>query len=197
MNTSNQFILLGLGNKGEYYKYTRHNIGFILINLIKKFYKLTEFKEKNKMIFSSGIIKNKKFFLCKENSFINLTGQITKNFLKQHNVKNYLLIIIHDDLKLKIKKIKIKKRENSSSHNGLKNINEHIKNQYLQLKIGIGEPISNINDYVLKPFKKKECYHLTILFQKLLHILPLIIEGKAELFLNRINEIKTKNYNAL
>lgn len=192
-NIKNKIMLLGLGNTGQSYQYTRHNIGFQIIDIIRRFYKLPLFIEKNKMMFSYGSIKNRFLFICKEKNFINLTGKISKNFLINKEVDIENLIIIHDDLKLKLRKIKIKKSEKSSGHNGIKNLNKYIGNKYIHLKIGIDEPKNNSKEYVLKPFKKQECYHLTIIVQKLLHILPILMEKNFSLFLNRINEVRTKN----
>jgi len=192
----NKLILIGLGNKGEEHRFHRHNIGFVIIDAIQVSYKFSEFKEKNKMLISEGYIGGKKVFLCKPKSFINSSGLIIKNTLSYLNIKSVKIIIFHDDLRIKFRKVRIKENGESGGHNGIKDINSHVTQDYLKVKIGIGEPHNHneIKSYVLKSFPKKQCYELSIIIQKILRYIPLIADDDTNIFINRINEFRTKIY---
>ena len=151
-------LLVGLGNPGKKYKNSRHNIGYMAIDMIiKKF----DLNEKNKNRFGEcyeGKISNKKIFTLKPKEFINLSGISIKKIMNFYKININNLFVIHDDVDLPLGKIKVKVGGGNAGHNGLKNIDGLIGKNYKRIRIGIDRPLNNknINKFVLQNFKKEE-----------------------------------------
>ena len=129
------YLIVGLGNPGEKYKNTRHNIGFMVVNSIINSINPTPI---NKPQFRGELYKKNNLFLLKPQTFMNLSGEsllIVKNYFKIENI-----IVIHDDLDLAYGVIKIKKGGGNGGHNGLKSIDKLIGNDYIRVRIGISKP---------------------------------------------------------
>jgi len=151
-------LLVGLGNPGKKYKNSRHNIGYMAIDMIiKKF----DLNEKNKNKFGEcyeGKILNKRIFTLKPKEFINLSGISIKKIMNFYKININNLFVIHDDVDLPLGKIKVKVGGGNAGHNGLKSIDGLIGKNYKRIRIGIDRPLNNknINKFVLQNFKKEE-----------------------------------------
>lgn len=159
------FLIVGLGNPGTKYEKSRHNIGFMVVDEIinNLFPSLITKKE-----FKGLLYKDKNLLLLKPTTFMNLSGlsvAAVKNFFKIENDK---IVVIHDDIDLCFGAIKFKKDGGNGGHNGLKSIDEHIKNDYIRVRIGIGKPKdkSQIASYVLSDFSKEEKRYLKDIIKK-------------------------------
>lgn len=159
------FLIVGLGNPGTKYENSRHNIGFMVVDEIinNLFPSLITKKE-----FKGLLYKDKNLLLLKPTTFMNLSGlsvSAVKNFFKIENDK---IVVIHDDIDLCFGAIRFKKDGGNGGHNGLKSIDEHIKNDYIRVRIGIGKPKdkSQIASYVLSDFSKEEKRYLKDIIKK-------------------------------
>jgi len=159
------FLIVGLGNPGTKYENSRHNIGFLVVDEIinNLFPSLITKKE-----FKGLLYKDKNLLLLKPTTFMNLSGlsvAAVKNFFKIENDK---IVVIHDDIDLCFGAIRFKKDGGNGGHNGLKSIDEHIKNDYIRVRIGIGKPKdkSQIASYVLSDFSKEEKRYLKDIIKK-------------------------------
>jgi PTH1 family peptidyl-tRNA hydrolase len=149
-------LIVGLGNIGKEYENTRHNIGFIAIDKVLS--NLDKYTTINKPIFKGQLFKSGDFLFLKPSTYMNLSGEsvgVVKNFYK---IENNNIIVIHDDLDLKLGALRFKKGGGNAGHNGLKSIDSHIGNDYNRFRIGIGRPEGEIKvvDYVLGKFKEEE-----------------------------------------
>ena len=147
-------LVVGLGNPGEKYKLNRHNIGFLAIDYLINEFETFEISSKFKGI----LFKCNNFLFLKPTTFMNLSGEsvvLVKNFYK---IANGNIIVIHDDLDLKLGALKFKRGGSSGGHNGLKSIDKYIGNDYYRIRIGIGRPErkEEVIDYVLSDFNKDE-----------------------------------------
>ncbi len=152
-------LIVGLGNKGEEYEKTRHNIGFEFINF---------FSEKNKFLMNNknklanwGIktIKGKKVILSKPLTYMNLSGEAVIFFKKKYKIELNNILIIHDDIDLPLFKIKIKKGGGSAGHKGIVSIIEKLKgDDFPRVRIGVGKPEvkTRVSEYVLSKFTDEE-----------------------------------------
>lgn len=149
------FLIAGLGNPGDKYKNTRHNIGFLVIDEIAK--NLTT-SIINKSHFQTELVKTSDKFLAKPQTFMNQSGQSIISIAQYYDIENENIIIIHDDLDLPFATVKFKLGGGHGGHNGLKSIDSHIGQDYIRVRIGIGKPNdkSQISDYVLSNFSKEE-----------------------------------------
>jgi len=149
-------LIVGLGNIGNEYKNTRHNIGFIAID---KLLSNLNFTTINKPIFKGEVFKSGEYFLLKPSTYMNNSGESVEAVKNFYKIDNSDIIVIHDDLDLKLGSLKFKKGGGNAGHNGLKSIDKHIGNDYHRIRIGIGRPENRdipIIDYVLGKFKKEE-----------------------------------------
>ena len=156
----NNYLIVGLGNPGEKYKNTRHNIGFLVVEEILNRFEIIK-KEYSNFFLSERFFINKekrvKAYLMQPLTFMNNSGIAVKNFFDNYN--SVELIVVHDDIDLKTGKIRVKKKSGHGGHNGIKSIINEIKsNDFYRVKIGIGRPENkeDIPQYVLSDFSKKE-----------------------------------------
>ncbi len=134
------YLIVGLGNPEEDYSNTRHNMGFDTINKISKEYNIEINKKKFKGIYGTGIIENEKTILLKPQTYMNLSGESIKEIVDFYKIENDKIIIIYDDMDIDLGKIKIRKKGNAGSHNGMKSVIQNIGTEFPRIRIGIGKP---------------------------------------------------------
>lgn len=143
-------LIAGLGNIGKEYENTRHNVGFMLIDLLLNdggYSNVTSTK------FQGELYKKGSLLLLKPHTFMNLSGQ-SLQAVSQFYKPNHI-IVIHDDLDLKFGCVKFKKGGSSGGHNGIKSIDTLIGNDYDRVRIGIGRE-KNVTSYVLGDFSSEQ-----------------------------------------
>jgi PTH1 family peptidyl-tRNA hydrolase len=155
-------IIAGLGNPGNEYKHNRHNIGFMFIDNILSRYADVNIKVKFNAETAKIKIDNHDIVLIKPQSYMNNSGKVVRQVTDFYKVKANNVIIAHDELDLKFTEVKTKFAGGSAGHNGLKDIDNHIGNEYHRIRIGISHPRniegSNIDvaSYVLQDFTAHE-----------------------------------------
>lgn len=181
-------LITGLGNIGEEYKNTRHNIGFMVLDALAKTYEFPEWKEKNKYLYSKKVINGKEIILQKPTTYMNLSGEAIQSITSLYKILPEDIIVIHDDLDIKIGEMRTKQGGGNGGHNGLKNIDSHIGTNYYRIRIGISHPRDvnpkqDVASYVLSKFNKEEK-------EKIDEIIK-IIEENFESILNKdFNKLK-------
>ena len=186
------WLICGLGNPGKKYLHTRHNIGFdILDSLVKKYSLNLIKKDKLKEIYK-GNINSIECILCKPLVFINKSGIIVKKVSKFYQIPNNKILIIHDDLDLKLSKVKVKIGGGNGGHNGLLDIDKNIGKDYKRLRFGIGHPGDKnlVSSYVLKKFIKEDREIVNQIIELISINFTLIFDNES-LFLTKISS-KTK-----
>lgn len=151
-------LIVGLGNPGTKYEMTRHNLGFLVIDELAKDQKI-EFKKAER--FEAKIAKfeteNGTVFLLKPQTFMNLSGRSIRKCIDFYKIKVSSILVVVDDAHLDFGESKLKPKGGSAGHQGLKNIEGHIGQNYARLKMGIGEPKRGLlESYVLEKFNAKE-----------------------------------------
>lgn len=151
------WLIVGLGNPGDKYVDTRHNIGFTVIDLLAHSCSIQLISRTRHCIQGRGSIEDKDVILIKPLTFMNLSGIAVQETMKKYeDITNVL--VIHDDLDLPPGTIKIRKTGSSGGHRGIDSIIERLGSKdFIRLKIGIGRSMRiSPEDYVLRPFYKKE-----------------------------------------
>lgn len=153
------YLISGLGNPGDKYKYTRHNIGFLVIDKITKNLSTTNINNSN---FQAIVQKNFSNLYVKPQTFMNLSGESIFSIVEYYNIPNENIIIVHDDLDLLFGTVKFKVGGGHGGHNGLRSIDSHIGKDYIRIRVGISKPENkaNVADYVLSNFSKEEFLQL-------------------------------------
>ena len=123
------FLIVGLGNPEKEYSNTRHNVGFDVINELAKKYEIQVNKTKFEALYGMGNIERKKVILLKPQMYMNLSGIPVKKFKDFFKIENDKIIVIHDDIDVKLGKIKIRKTGGSGTHNGMKSILKELANK--------------------------------------------------------------------
>jgi len=137
----NKVLIVGLGNPGNEYDNTRHNIGFEILDVFASFLKV-HFEPSRLAFTAEGKIKNKTYFLVKPTTFMNLSGKAVNYYLQQEKIALNNLLVVTDDVALPAGTIRIRAKGSDGGHNGLKNIQEILgSGNYPRLRFGIG------NDY--------------------------------------------------
>jgi len=149
-------IIVGLGNPGEKYKNTRHNVGFQVINEFARENDFPEFKLSKR--YNSLISEKENIVLVKPQTFMNESGKAVKALLK--NTMKTVLVVIHDDIDLPLGKIRISKNRGAAGHKGVESIIKEIGTKdFTRFRIGISpktEKPKNVEKYVLQKFDKEE-----------------------------------------
>ncbi|MBP9829223.1 MAG: aminoacyl-tRNA hydrolase [Proteobacteria bacterium] len=162
-------LCVGLGNPGQQYLMTRHNIGFMVVDAVSLNYNFPIFRKKFQSEFSERKIRDVNIGLIKPQTFMNLSGVSVQSAMAFYKLKPEQIIVIHDDLDLIPGQIKVKFGGGSGGHNGLKSIDQAIGNGYWRLRLGIGHPGVKhlVAPHVLSPFLPADHEWLKILLQKI------------------------------
>ena len=154
-------LIVGLGNPGKDYEWSRHNLGFMLIDKLASDEGIVVGRRECSSLVGRGQIEGVRTKLAKPQTFMNLSGHAVSCLLAKVNSESPLkqLIVISDDLALPLGKIRIRERGTAGGHNGLKSIIAAIgTTEFLRLRIGIQpeHPISDSKRFVLDTFSKSE-----------------------------------------
>jgi PTH1 family peptidyl-tRNA hydrolase len=177
------YLIAGLGNPGKKYAYTRHNIGFLVIDEIAKNQNTSNINNTN---FKAEVLKYSNTLLVKPQTFMNLSGESIINIADYYNIVNENIIVIHDDLDLPFGAVKFKIGGGHGGHNGLKSIDANIDKDYIRVRIGIGKPSDkkDVANYVLNDFSKDE-------LNQLKDIITHVISAIEEIQNNTLESVKS------
>lgn len=153
-----KYLIVGLGNKGDEYTETRHNIGFKIADRIAEILECP-FKTANFGWIAEGKHKGKKAFILKPDTYMNLSGKAVRFWIQKENIPIENLLVITDDLTLPFGTLRMKMKGSHAGHNGLKNIQELLQTEnYPRLRFGISAEFSQgkQTDYVLGNWTEEE-----------------------------------------
>ena len=152
-------VIVGLGNPGTKYELTRHNVGFLVLDLFAKKYNLKFHASKFDYYYSEGLLSSSDYFLVKPTTFMNLSGTAVLNFLNEYQLHPEDLLVIADDVNLSFGHIRLRKSGSDGGHNGIKSIIYHLQSDTFQrLRFGIGSEFDkgDMANFVLSKFNQDE-----------------------------------------
>ena len=171
-----RYLLVGLGNPGKQYTYTRHNIGFYVIDAFAKLYDVT-FEKKDKA--SLGILKttDKVVYIIKPTTFVNNSGEAVKHYMNYFEIDINNILVVVDDINLDFNIIRFREKGSSGGHNGLKDIEQYLGQGYARIRYGVGHdfPYGQQSEYVLRQFTLEEIKSIN-------DTLPVVINKIQEFF---------------
>jgi PTH1 family peptidyl-tRNA hydrolase len=153
-----KFLIVGLGNIGDKYTNTRHNIGFKILEEVAEEQKVTFETEKLGDV-ATFRFKGRTFILLKPNTFMNLSGKALKYWMQKEKIAIDNVLVVTDDLNIDFGTIRVKAKGSDGGHNGLKDIQERLgTNKYPRFRFGVGSNYSKGRqvDYVLGEWSKEE-----------------------------------------
>ncbi len=156
-------LLIGLGNPGEKFVNTRHNLGFDFLDYLYKLGNFSPWQEKKRLqsLVSRGLLFDKEVILAKPQTFMNNSGEAVVKLLRFYKVPLSCIWVVHDDIDLLLGSFKIVKNRGAAGHNGVKSIIQSLNNKnFVRFRIGI-KPKKfpknyNRKVFVLEKFTKKE-----------------------------------------
>ena len=157
-NTTMKYLIVGLGNIGNEYDGTRHNIGFRVVDALAEAQGAT-FQDKRYGFVCKTRVKNAELLLLKPSTYMNLSGNAVRYWMQQEKIPVENVLIIVDDLSLPVGAIRMKQNGSDAGHNGLKHIAQMLSTQnYNRLKFGIGNdfPRGGQVDFVLGKFSSED-----------------------------------------
>ncbi|WP_375319314.1 aminoacyl-tRNA hydrolase [Candidatus Tisiphia endosymbiont of Oplodontha viridula] len=178
-------LVVGLGNTGKEYQNTRHNVGFIAIDYLSEYYKISwNTKVKFHAELAQGTIEGHKLLLAKPLTYMNLSGKAVQAICSYYNIKPPNIFVLHDDIDLETGRIKYKLAGGSGGHNGLKSLDQCVGNDYHRIRIGVGRPVANgdVSDYVLAAFSKEEYKIIVNSIEVIINNFHLLLSGEMEEF---------------
>jgi len=156
--TMKKYLIVGLGNIGNEYYDTRHNIGFKILDEIAKSNDIS-FKNEKLGAITNFKFKGRSFILLKPSTYMNLSGKAVKYWLTKEKIPLENILIICDDLNIPFGKVRVKPKGSAGGHNGLKSINEVLNTQqYPRFRFGIGDAFGKGKqvNYVLGKWSDEE-----------------------------------------
>jgi len=153
------FLIVGLGNPGSEYAYTRHNLGFMLIDKLALAAGITVKRRECQSLVGMGKIADQRVMLVKPQTFMNLSGEAVSCLHRKSETEGGPVIVISDDLALPFGAIRLRERGSAGGHNGLKSIIGTLgTNEFIRLRIGIQpeHPLSDARKFVLSEFSGTE-----------------------------------------
>lgn len=181
MAVDNSWLIVGLGNPGAAYEKTRHNLGFMLVDLLAREAQTQVKRDECRSLIGRAEIGREIAELAKPQTFMNVSGEAVSCLLAKPGRSVEKLIVISDDLALPFGKLRLRPKGSHGGHNGLRSIIDCLRtSDFIRLRIGIlpEHPISNTKNFVLERFSKGEAGEVEkVLEQSADAIRAIIIDG--------------------
>ena len=151
-----EWLVVGLGNPGPKYEWTRHNMGFLVIDELAEREKIPVQKLKYRALTNTALIGGRSVLLMKPTTYMNLSGEAVGEAARFYKIPPQRVLVISDDVALPQGKLRIRRSGSAGGHNGLKNIISHLgSDQFPRIKVGVGgkpHPDHDMADWVLGKF---------------------------------------------
>ena len=192
MGTGNvDYIIVGLGNPGGEYEATRHNAGFIVIDMLAEECLCAVTKLKFKSLYGTAQIGDKKCILMKPQTYMNNSGEAVRDAAAFYKIPAERIIVVSDDISLDVGKLRIKRKGSDGGHNGLKSIIYQLQSDnFARIKMGVGKkphPEYDLAAWVLSRFKNDEVESLKSAAKNACDAIKLIVGEKIDMAMNKFN----------
>ena len=185
-----KFLIVGLGNPGNEYAHTRHNIGFDVVNAFVVKHEST-FKTERLAYVSEVKWKGKKFICICPTTYMNLSGKAVKYWMDKESIPLENVLVIVDEVALPLNKLRLRPSGSDGGHNGLKSIHESLgTTQYPRLRFGIGNayPKGMQADYVLGKWNKEEEPVVWLKIDKAVEVIEIFVVAGVTTAMNQVND---------
>lgn len=185
-----EFIFVGLGNPGEKYANTRHNIGYIAIRAFAQ-QMGWQFKEEKRYeaLVAKGVAAGHDVHLLLPLTYMNLSGRAVRKYLDFFKLDPTSLVVVVDEIALPFGQLRLKAMGSAGGHNGLKSVEAYLgTTAYMRLRMGIGHPGEKIlSNYVLDPFSPEELKELESFVNQSVEVLQRLFREEAAQVMNTVN----------
>lgn len=188
-NQSIEFLVVGLGNPGTKYTITRHNAGFLTIDLFAQENNFKIDKLKFHALIADKKINGHRCIFMKPQTFMNLSGDAVAECAAFYKIPAENIIVMFDDISAEIGNLRIKRKGSAGGHNGIKSIIARTGSQdFPRIKIGVGgkpHPDYDLADWVMKPFTNDELKTLREASLNACKAVELMLDGKIDEAMNK------------
>jgi len=171
-------LVLGLGNPGKKYYFSRHNLGYQVVDKLARDYNIALREEGLLVQWGIGKLQEKEFILAKPMTFMNLSGEAAHYLKEKLKIYPEEILVVHDDMDLPFGRLKLVQGGGSGGHKGVASIIDRLGTEQIpRLKVGIGKPIDGDGvSYVLSEFSKEEMEVLPQIIEKAKMAIELILK---------------------
>lgn len=183
-------MIAGLGNPGSRYANTRHNIGFLVLDVLASRRRIPWRERKGFVTIGSQAWRGTRILLVKPQTYMNRSGRAVAAMLEEARATAESLVVVHDDMDLSFEAMKLKRGGGSGGHRGVESILEELgSDRFLRVKMGIGRPAAEqeSEDYVLGAFSAEEAARLQALLVRGADALECVIEQGVDRAMNLFN----------
>lgn len=183
-------LIVGLGNPGPRYELTRHNIGFMVADLVADIIQADFRVSKHRSLVAEGKWEGEKILVVKPQTYMNLSGEAVLSLLNWYKLRPKDIVIIYDDLDLEVGRLRIREKGSAGGQKGMANIIKLLgTEEIVRLRLGIGKPPLGweVVDYVLSTFSDEEWDILKGLLPKAAQAALLLTKDKLDQAMNQYN----------
>ena len=187
------YLIVGLGNPGDKYTFTRHNAGFLAIDQIAKRHNIPLSSTGHNAVFGKGKICGKDVILAQPQTFMNASGIAVKQLMNFFHISLDELVVIYDDMDIDVGSLRIRLNGSAGTHNGMKSIIiDYLKTEnFKRVRVGIGRPAHhNIIDFVLSNFTEDEMPLLADSLKSAADAIDVMMSRGADVAMNQFNKKK-------
>lgn len=187
------YLIVGLGNPGDKYRYTKHNVGFMVLDYFASAHNISINKIKHKAVLGEGAIGQEKVILAKPQTYMNLSGESVQELMHWYKEDISRLIVVYDDVDLDVGRIRIRPEGSSGTHNGMKSIIYLLNtDKFPRVRVGIGKQpdYMDLADYVMSRFTDEEIPLMEEAVKKAALALEEIIKNDVATAMNKYNREK-------
>lgn len=186
-----EFVIVGLGNPGAKYETTRHNTGFMFMDVLADKYDVKLKKIQFKAVTGQTEINGHKCLLVKPQTFMNNSGESVREIVSFYKIPPEKIIVVFDDISLPCGKLRIRRKGSDGGHNGIKSIIYQINSDaFPRIKLGVGEkphPDYDLADWVLSSFKKDEIILMREACEKSVSAVEFMVDGNIDKAMSNFN----------
>ena len=186
-----EFMVVGLGNPDRKYTLTRHNSGFLCVDMLSQKLNFRVDKLKFKSLIADTTINGHRCIIMKPQTYMNNSGEAVRECANFYKIKPENIIVIYDDISLDVGKLRIRRKGTDGGHNGIKSIIYHLNSdQFPRIKVGCGKkphPDYNLADWVLSEFKKDEQKALEPALENACKSIELLLDNQIDKAMNLYN----------
>lgn len=181
---SPEFLIVGLGNPGRKYEFTRHNAGFMCLDLLSMNENVRINRLRFKSLLGEACLGGRRCLLLKPQTFMNNSGEAVRDAASFYKIPPEKIIVVFDDISLPCGKLRIRRKGSDGGHNGIKSIISHLNSDaFPRVKLGIGSkpnPEWELMDWVLSAFTKDDLALLREAADKACEAVKLLVSGETE-----------------
>jgi PTH1 family peptidyl-tRNA hydrolase len=188
--TPADLLVVGLGNPGDEYRGSRHNLGAEVVELLAKRHGGRLRKRKERALVDEVTIDGRRVALAIPLTYVNDSGHAVGALVRRFGVDPEQLVVVHDELDLPVAELKVKSGGGLAGHNGLRSIVAHLHTQDFQrVRIGVGKPVSKERgaDHVLNRFSKRERAEVEVTVEQAADAVETIVRDGVDAAMNRFN----------